>query len=224
MTIPLGNGNISAVIFDLDGTLLDTLINLAASYNHVLTKLGFPSHPIEAYRVFVGDGARTCMTRCLPPNSSEELIERALDLQREHYQKNWQNQVTVYDGILSLLNRLESKGIALAVLSNKDHQFTQQCVNHFFPTVNFSIIQGFDTNVPHKPDPAGAKLIAERLRLPGNEIAFVGDTEMDMKTANACSMFSIGVLWGFREEEELVGAAARKIVESPAQISDVLLL
>jgi phosphoglycolate phosphatase len=212
-----------AVIFDLDGTLLDTLANLACSYNSVLEELELPCHPVESFRVFVGDGARTCMTRCLPTNSSDDLIDRALNLQQKQYETNWQNRVTIYDGILSLLNELEASGVKLAVLSNKDHRFTLKCISHFFPTVNFSVVQGFDIDVPHKPNPTGALRIAGKLKLAVNEIAFVGDTKMDMLTANACGMFSIGVLWGFREEKELVSAKADRTVAQPADIVDILL-
>lgn len=212
-----------AAIFDLDGTLLNTLSNLASSYNSVLTELGFPSHPVEAYNVFVGNGARQCMTRCLPANSSTAQIESALELQQRHYENNWQQGVLVYEGIFSLLNKLVSHDIKLAVLSNKDHRFTEKCVNHFFPEINFSMVQGFDKGIPHKPDPTGAKFIADKLKIPVDEMAFIGDTEMDILTASASGMFSIGVLWGFRKEEELIAASADKIVARPADLVDILL-
>ena len=210
------------IIFDLDGTLLNTLSNLAYSYNSVLAELGFPSHPTEAYKVFVGDGARQCMTRCLPRNSSVTLIETALDLQQRHYENNWQQGVPVYDGIMPLLNELESQEIKLAVLSNKDHRFTEKCVDFFFPEVNFSVVQGFDVGIPHKPDPKGAILIADKLQLDVSEIAFIGDTKMDISTARASGMFAIGVLWGFREKEELVSAKADRIVARPADLTGIL--
>ncbi len=213
----------NAVIFDLDGTLLNTLTSLANCYNRALAAMNFPLHDTEAYRYFIGDGARQCVTRCLPENErSEQTISETLQKQQLDYRLHWQQDVERYPGITELLVQLNARGTPVAVLSNKDQVFTQQCVEHFFPEINFARVIGFSNEIPPKPDPRGALAIAQHLSIPPSQIALVGDTAMDMKAAVACQMTAVGALWGFRDEQELLLAGAKTLVSHPGQISSAL--
>jgi phosphoglycolate phosphatase len=212
---------VQGYIFDLDGTLLDTLESLANCYNRVLTRLGHPSHAVDAYRYFIGDGARRCIERCLPAHArTDQQIEEALALQQADYQASWQQDAQPYPGIVEMLEHLSQRDLPLTVLSNKDHEFTLACVEHFFPTITFQQILGFSHNVPHKPDPTGAQTIARALDIPAASIVFVGDTAMDMQTAVTCGMSAVGVLWGFRHAEELVEAGAQHLIQDPHNLLD----
>ena len=217
------NLDISGLIFDLDGTLLNTLLSIANSFNRTLEQLGHPPHPVADYRYFIGDGARQCAIRCLPETATSGTeIEKTLDLQRADYRENWQNDVAIYPGIGELLAQLNQLSVPIAVLSNKDHSFTQQCIGHFFPNIDFGIVLGYSFDIPHKPNPIGALAIARRLNLRQSTIALVGDTAMDMQTAAACNMISIGVLWGFRDQAELLAAGARVLVSMPHEIMSLV--
>ncbi|MCB1645238.1 MAG: HAD family hydrolase [Pseudomonadales bacterium] len=208
-----------ACIFDLDGTLLNTLESLANCYNRVLASLGYPIHEVEAYRYFIGDGAHMCVERCLPPEARRpEIIDEALARQQADYRVSWHQDVTVYEGVEALLAALQTRHIPMAVLSNKDHEFTCQCVSTFFPEVSFSAIQGYGPDVPHKPDPTGARRLASQFKVDPASIAFLGDTRMDIQTANACGMISVGVLWGFRDAGELNEAGASRLIARPLDL------
>jgi phosphoglycolate phosphatase len=211
---------IKGVIFDLDGTLLNTLASLANCYNRTLLAMGLPTHNVDAYRYFIGDGARQCVRRCLPEHErTQKTIDEVLRRQQLDYQSNWRKDVERYAGITDVLQQLSSQHIPMAVLSNKDHVFTEQCVDYFFPEIEFDQVLGFSSEVPHKPDPVGARFIARHLNLKPDQIALVGDTAMDIKTAVACGMTGIGALWGFRDRAELIDAGARCVISHPGQIN-----
>jgi phosphoglycolate phosphatase len=208
-------------IFDLDGTLLNTLESLANCYNRVLKLLGHPPHPVDAYRYFIGDGAHRCIERCLPSHArTDQQIGEALTLQQADYQASWQQDVQPYPGVVDMLEHLSQRGLPLTVLSNKDHEFTLACVEYFFPTITFHQVVGFSNSVPHKPDPTGAQHIAQTLEVPAASIVFVGDTAMDMQTAVTCGMTAVGVLWGFRDAEELLKAGAHHLIRHPHNLLD----
>lgn len=213
--------HVKGFIFDLDGTLLDTLISLSKSYNRGLVQLGMPTHQHDAYRYFIGDGARRCVERCLPATELG-LVDQLLALQLEDYQATWRDDVSIYDGIDSLLSYLSSNAFPCAVLSNKNHSFTQLCVEHFFPAVKFDTIQGFTQQVPHKPNPIGALKIAEQLAIDPSELAIIGDTKMDIETAVSCGMVAIGAQWGFRDRHELEVAGADLVLESPRALLQLI--
>lgn len=210
---------IGGYIFDLDGTLLDTLASLAASVNRVLVRHGYPAHGVDAYRYFVGDGLRKCIERCLPPDAlTEANIETLMAAQLADYMECWQEGVAPYDGIVEMLDRLAGDGFRLAVLSNKNHAFAVRCVEHFFPATRFDAVLGHSADLPHKPDPTGALRIAASLALEAGQIALVGDTATDIRTANAGGMISVGVLWGFRDYNELKNAGATHIIGHPSEL------
>ena len=206
-----------AAIFDLDGTLLDTLEDITDSMNHVLEANGFPAHESDDYKLFIGDGARNLVKRALPLHArDDQTIDQSLLVFRKHYGKNWDHKTSPYPGIPELLDALTKRRIRLAVLSNKPDDFTQACVSKLLSNWKFEIVLGLSTDLPPKPDPAGASLIANRFELPPEECCFIGDTNVDMMTAEAAAMFGIGVLWGFRDRVELAANGAKAIISTPA--------
>lgn len=214
---------IAGCIFDLDGTLLDTLTSLANCFNRTLDTFDLPLHPVDDYRYFIGDGLRKCVERCLPPELRDEtFINQFTAGQQADYTENWHRDAVPYPGIPELLSSLEELQMPLAVLSNKDHPFTARCVDHFFGTTHFHVVQGHQPGIPHKPDPTGARLIANQLGIEAGSLAFLGDTATDINTANAAGMISIGALWGFREYDELHNAGATHIISSPLDALSIL--
>jgi phosphoglycolate phosphatase len=214
---------VAAVIFDLDGTLLNTLKDLSDCHNRVLVSQGFPPHPNSSYKYFIGDGARKCVERSLPEAArTEQIINRCVKLQAQDYANNWHVATEEYEGTTSLLKELSEHKIKIGVLSNKDHHFTELCIHHFFPNITFDVIQGHASGVPHKPDPSGALKIAAAMRLDSRDIVLLGDSAMDMMTAVAANMRGIGALWGFRAETELVKAGAAAVIDAPLQLLDLI--
>lgn len=212
-----------AVIFDLDGTLLDTLDDLSDSMNATLAALGFPTHPKEQYRYFVGNGVDTLARRVLPKDKlTPEIIKKCLTLQRENYASWWDKKTRPYPGIEKMLADIENLGLPKAVLSNKSDDFTKLTVAKLLPDCNFDIILGVKDGVPKKPDPTAALDIACQINIAPNEILYLGDTDTDMQTANSAGMYAVGVLWGFRQADELLANGAKILIESPAQVIDIL--
>jgi phosphoglycolate phosphatase len=212
-----------AIIFDLDGTLLNSLEDIADATNRVLAAEGFPVYPTEKYREFVGYGAKELIVRVLPPNyCNAETLQRCLHAYLIDYGRNWNIKTGPYPGIPEMLDLLEEKGFQLAVLSNKPEEFTQECVCHLLSGWKFDIVIGASKNIPPKPDPSGALEIAKKLQLASESILYMGDSGVDMKTANAAHMFAIGALWGFRGREELLRDGARILLEHPEEISKIL--
>ena len=208
------------LVFDLDGTLLDTLSSLANAFNSALDQMGHPPNPVANYRNIIGDGARTAAYRSLPPaNQNEEEIERCLALFRNAYHQSWRS-ATIYAGVSELLSNLPPD-IPRVVLSNKDDFFTQKCVKHFFPD-QFHLVIGTSNTIRHKPDPAGAFYIAEQLATEANRLWMIGDTATDMQTASQSGMTGIGVLWGFRDRNELAIHGASHIIETPNDLLHLL--
>ncbi len=208
-----------AVIFDLDGTLLDTLADIGNSANEALAAEGFPTHSLEAYKRFIGDGIETLFARALPAGAkSDAAVERCVRNYRRIYDRRWDDQARPYDGVPELLTELAERGIKLAVLSNKSHPFTLRCVENFFPQTDFACVFGQRGHVPIKPHPAGANDILQQLSLAPSDVAYVGDTSTDMQTAVAAKLFPIGVSWGFRDRAELLQFGAQAIADHPREI------
>lgn len=205
-------------IFDLDGTLLDTLGDLADSANEMLAAMGLPVHPTDAYRHFVGDGVHTLIERIVPADTPEEQRAACLERYREAYSRRWNATTRPYAGIPELLDGLVQRGLHLAVLSNKPDHFTRQCVNEFLPAYSWSMILGMRDGFPRKPDPAGVHEILRELRLAPEECLYLGDTNTDMQTAVSAGVFPVGVLWGFRDREELRQNGAEFVIEHPRQL------
>ena len=213
-----------AVLFDLDGTLLDTLQDLAHSMNIVLQRFGFASHPLEAYKYFVGDGMATLVRRTLPEpqRNQEATVAACLASMIETYREHWMEQTRPYPGIPELLDQLSAKNLKLSVLSNKPDDFTRMMVERLLPRWHFEWVFGERPNVARKPDPGGALEIARRSGVPPEAFAYLGDTATDMITANAAGMYAVGVLWGFRPAGELTANGADTLISKPAELLELL--
>jgi len=211
--------NFKAVLFDLDGTLLDTIDDLADSMNTVLEKFEFPRHDIEKYKYFVGDGMDVLVRRALPELCrDEELVSRCIRSMEEEYFLHWADKTRPYRGIIELLDALASEGIKLSILSNKPHAPTIVVVSKMLAKWKFEMVVGVKDGVPKKPDPAAAIGIANNLGILPQDFIYIGDTDTDMKTSVSAEMFPVGALWGFRTGEELIKAGARILVKNPADL------
>jgi phosphoglycolate phosphatase len=213
-----------AVLFDLDGTLLDTLQDLADAMNTVLRRSGFATHPLEAYKYFVGDGMATLVHRGLPAThrNDEATASACLAAMKEEYRRRWMEQTRPYPGIPVLLDELAARQIKISVLSNKPDEFTRMMVERLLPRWPFECVFGERPGIPRKPDPSAALEIAGRSQVPVEAFAYLGDTATDMITANAAGMYAVGVTWGFRPAEELTANGARTLISSPADFLELL--
>jgi phosphoglycolate phosphatase len=215
----------SAVLFDLDGTLLDTLRDLADSGNEVLAARGLPPHRLDDYRVYIGNGMVNLARDIFPPHlrpSGDDEVAAVLAEYRAAYSRNWRNTTAPYPGIPELLDSLAAARIPCGVVSNKAHDFTLDCVGAFLGGWSWGALVGHRDGRPRKPDPAGALEAADLLGVAPGDCLFVGDSDVDMKTARAAGMTALGVAWGFRPVSELRAAGAHAILESPAQLLDWL--
>ncbi len=214
----------SAVLFDLDGTLLDTLDDLGDSMNAVLQSLGFPSHPLSAYKKFVGDGVQNLVRRALPQDlrSDEGLLAETVPKMRAEYARRWKDKTHPYDGVPELLEGLAARGVKMAVLSNKPHPATVEVVGHFFAPGQFDAVVGARPGVPIKPDPGAALEVCRVLSLAPASFLYLGDTDTDMQTALAAGMFPVGAVWGFRTAEELRRTGARALAAHPVDVLPLL--
>ena len=211
-----------AYIFDLDGTLIDSLDDLADAVNLMLKQHGYPQQPREVFPKYIGDGVQKLVERALPESvRSEENIKTCVIDYQAHYSNTWNVKTKPYEGIMDMLAELRSKGAKLAVLSTKPHKFTLLCCAHFFPEGTFDMVLGQRASVPRKPDPAGAIEIAEAFNLKPDECCYIGDSGIDMETATRAGMLAVGVRWGFRGEEELKANGARVLISSPAELLSV---
>lgn len=210
---------LKAFIFDLDGTLIDSLADLAEAVNRMLDGRGYPRQPLGVFPKYVGDGVRALVERALPADvlAAEDIPARVEEYQ-QHYQNTWKTQTHPYVGIEEALQALHHRGMKLAVLSNKPHAFTQLCCDHFFPSIPFAAVLGARADVPRKPDPAGGLEICEKLGLTPADCAYVGDSDIDMQFAKNTGMLAVGVKWGFRGEQELRASGAAEIVTTPDDI------
>jgi phosphoglycolate phosphatase len=212
-----------AILFDVDGTLLNTLEDLSDSVNRVLAGKGFPTHKLEAYRYFIGDGSAMLITRALPEEKrNDDTIRSCIEMFIEDYGRNWNVRTKSYDGVTEMLDALMARGLKIAALSNKPHEFTKRCVNHFLSNWTFEVVLGYRDAVPLKPDPASALEVAKRLNIPPVDFLFLGDSAVDMKTAIAAGMYPVGALWGFRAIEELQENGAQALIERPLEILNLL--
>lgn len=208
---------VKAILFDLDGTLLNTLDDLANAGNYALEQLGLPTHPIEAYRYFVGNGARKLCERMLPEEKrTKTALEAAYHLFDQRYQTHMFDCTAPYPGIPELLSALKERKLRLGVLSNKPDAFVQEIVERFFPGI-FEAVAG-QQGSRIKPDPAGVNHILQQFGVPPEECLYIGDSAVDIQTAQNAYTHSCGVLWGFRDEAELQKAGAETLAACPADI------
>ncbi|MFO0683440.1 MAG: HAD family hydrolase [Sandaracinus sp.] len=203
-------------LFDMDGTILDSLGDIGGCANAVLEELGLPTHPIETYRQRVGEGARSLLEQALPPDRGA-LVDHALARYRALYATRMLETSRPYPGIEPLLVALRARGDRVAVVTNKPQTAATKIAEAVFPGT-FEIVIGEREGVPKKPDPAPALLAASALGIEPGRCVFVGDSAVDVRTARAAGMKSVGVLWGFRDRDELAGAGAEHLVDEAGQI------
>lgn len=211
------------IIFDLDGTLLNTIADLANSTNYALKKFGFPTHPTDDYNFFVGNGINKLLERALPEGHKTE--ENMLKIKKEfllYYNEHNTDDSTPYPGICDLLNTLQSRGFMLAVASNKYEAATRKLVKYYFPGINFAVVSGQKDNVPVKPDPTIVNEIISLTGVNRDEVLYVGDSGVDMQTTKNAKVTGVGVTWGFRPKAELESFNPDHIVDSAKEILELI--
>lgn len=211
-------------IFDLDGTLLNTIGDLAACCNHMLAQRNLPQHSYDDYCHFVGNGVTRLVERALPVElRSAEYVTAARKDFVAHYTENIDTHTVPYNGIVELLDRLATEGVTFAVASNKFHEGTVKLVNKFFGNYNFEAVHGNREGFPLKPDAAILTMIMEQCGTTPENTCMIGDSGVDIVTAKAAGVRSIGVTWGFRPREELAESGADTIVDTPTELFDAIM-
>ncbi|MGJ8678649.1 MAG: HAD family hydrolase [Akkermansiaceae bacterium] len=213
---------IRAVIFDLDGTLINSLPGIAASLNRVLKNNDLPTHPESRVRTFIGDGIIKLVERALPDDDADKL-ERLVPLMMEDYAATWKNGSIPYEGAIEALQELLNKGIGIAVFSNKPDIYCKEITDTLFPTIPFSKVLGQREETPVKPDPAGALIVASALEAQPHEIAFLGDSTIDLLTAKNAGMMPIAASWGYHDLPDLEKEDPAYIIHSISELASIVL-
>ena len=213
-----------AAIFDMDGTLVDTLEDLADSVNEMLAIYNFPQRTIEEVRKFVGNGARKLMERALPAEKSADknFVDKALETYNQCYLKNVLNKTKPYSGIMEFLTELQAKKIPLGICTNKQNFAAQIIAEKILSPIKFEKVFGDEKNFPRKPNPTRALEIAKSFSVEPEQVAYFGDTAVDMNTAVNAGFLPVGVTWGFRPESELQDSGAKIIVHHPREILNLI--
>jgi phosphoglycolate phosphatase len=215
--------NYRGIIFDLDGTLVNSLEDLADSMNSILQRYNFPVHSVPTYKQLIGNGIRNLVFKALPEaNRDKALINTCYDLMIEVYRENAVKKTKPYEGISELLDELVSRNMKLAVFSNKADEFTKKIVLTLLPEWNFEAIVGLSTEALQKPNPFVAMQISEKFGINPEETLYVGDSGVDMQTANNAGMYAVGALWGFRSKEELTSNGAMYLIKKPLDLLKIL--
>ena len=210
-------------IFDLDGTLANTLTDIADSMNRVLKANRYPVHSVEDYKFLVGKGLENLVSLALPEKSRQPaLVSKCLAEMLEDYRENCLVSTSLYDGIRELLAELAQSGIKMAVFSNKAEPLTRKIVSNLLPDIRFVRVMGARSGLPKKPDPAGALMISSQMEVPPWNVVYLGDSDIDMITATRAGMFAVGVLWGFRSGEELQANGAKRLLKHPSDLMYIL--
>lgn len=211
------------VIFDLDGTLLNTIHDLGSAANYALETCGYPIHDISSYPFFVGNGVTRLLERVLPEDArNEENVTRLRECFMEYYDIHKADDTTIYDGINELLDALVEKGVKLAVASNKYHKAVVELINTYFPSIEWVAVEGQKTDYPVKPDPSIVFDILSKSPTLKSQVLYVGDSGIDMETARRACVESVGVTWGFRPEKELREYFADNIASHPSEILTIV--
>lgn len=209
------------VIFDLDGTLLNTLWDLTEATNYALRECGYPERSYDEVRHFVGNGVEMLIRRAVPEGLEEDRIQEVLAIFKIYYMHNSRNNTKPYDGIVELLEHLKKKGFKIGVVSNKfDKAVKKLCNDYFFGLVD--VVTGESADVPKKPSPIGVLKTIDELGANPDKTVMIGDSEVDVQTAKNAGIYSIGVLWGFRDEQTLVDAGVDELVDSPERLEMIL--
>ncbi len=212
-----------AVLFDLDGTLLDTLEDIVRSMNAVLISAGFSPHTVEAYRGFIGEGIANLVQRALPEECAEKrAVQNYVSAMIDEYGRRWADHTKPYPEIPELLDALTGRKIKMAILSNKMDTFTKEMVKTLLGAWQFDEVLGALPSLPHKPDPAGALHISRRCGVKPEEFIYLGDSIIDIHTAHNAGMFPVGALWGFQTADQLRAAGAHTLIATPLQLLPLL--
>ena len=214
--------DIRAAVFDLDGTLLDTVHDLGSAANVTLAHFGFPQHPLEAYQNFIGNGLLMLYRRAAPQGTDEATVEALRDYGRDYYREHCTGLTQVYDGIPELLRVLTERGIALGMVTNKTEVTAQRVMAHYFPEVPFRFIWGNNGVRPLKPATESGELMLRELGLEPRQIAFIGDGDTDMAFASKMGFWALGACWGYRPREVLVEHGADVLLESAGELKTLL--
>mgnify|MGYP004640067021 FL=1 len=212
--------DVKGVVFDMDGTLLNTLPDLTALTNTVLSDFGYQTHTEEAIRGFIGDGVRALMMRAMPDSASDDEKEAALAEWKSRYQEFGRRKTVPYPNIIEMLEGLKSKGVKLGVLSNKFDAAVKDLAGFYFPAT-FDVAKGESPTCPRKPDPTGLLASIQEIGLNPSQVAYVGDSAGDIKTAKAAGVMAIGVSWGYQSVDRLVSAGADMVIDDPLAILDL---
>ena len=213
----------SLVIFDLDGTLLNTIADLGEATNHAMAEMGYPEHPLSAYNMMVGNGIRRLIERTLPEDArTDETVEAAREHFLLYYNRHIHDHTVPYPGIPELLRDLTERKVAVAVASNKFQEGVTTLITHFFPDIPWVAVMGNREGMPTKPDPSIVFNILADYPTPKSDVLYVGDSGVDMETARRACVDSCGVTWGFRTRQELETAGANEIVENPDDILPIV--
>ncbi|MCI7660679.1 HAD family hydrolase [Flintibacter sp.] len=210
------------VIFDLDGTLLNTIDDLADTGNHVCTLHGWPTHTVDAFKLMVGNGIPKLVERFAPQGTSQEVLDQAFQEFMDWYGVHKEDKTAPYAGMPEVAKALREAGVSIAVLSNKADVMAGPVVEHYYPGI-FPVVQGALPGLPTKPDPTLLHKLMDRLGATKEDTLFVGDSNVDIRTAKNGGLTGCGVLWGFRSREELEAAGADVIVSTPQELLDLIL-
>ncbi|NTU68299.1 MAG: HAD family hydrolase [Chlorobiaceae bacterium] len=216
-------GPFKAVLFDLDGTLLDTIEDIAFSLNSVLARHGYPTHTVDQCRIMVGYGMQDLVRSALPADVRDgTTFLRMQEEMRQAYAEYWKLKSRPFDGIGLLLDAIDSLKLKKAILSNKPDAFTKLCAEHLLEPWRFDVVMGHHEGIAHKPDPQGALMIAETLGVEPSSILYVGDSGIDMQTAVSAGMYPAGAVWGYRDAAELRADGASFLAENPVDLIGLL--
>ena len=209
---------IKGMIFDLDGTLLDTIEDLRDSVNLAMDRFGYARYTSADIKQKIGDGMKVLIQRCLDEEASEALVEEVIQVFLQDYNRRQFDKTAPYDGILDMLRTLNAKGIQVGVISNKQNANTQSIVAHYFKEIAFTFVSGEIQGIDRKPDPTLTLRCVDAMKLASNEVLYVGDTKVDMLTGHNAGLKTVGVTWGFRDRQELIDHSADFLVDHPGEL------
>lgn len=213
---------IKAVLFDLDGTLADSLADLAAAANYAIGRFGFPAREVECYKLFAGDGMAKMIERALPSGSNDaQTVSEIMPVFLAYYGEHYCDCTRAYSGMTDVITELKKRGVLISVVTNKNEEMAQMVVEKLYGEL-FDFIIGKREGIPAKPDPTAALIAMDKLNVKPEDCVFVGDSKMDVKTGVNCGAYPVGVLWGFRGEDELIAGGAEKIIFEPKELLAII--